>query len=280
MNFAAGTLNSFVADDECGYLPRTDSDEYDHYGCRRNDYKLEKPAGKQRVLFMGDSVTHRGRIIRALQKLYGDSHYEYWNAGVESFNTEQELVLYRRHNAQIKPDQAILCFHNNDFMQTPIVYQKDGKLQMLTPQRDRKKINMWWFDNSYFYRFLIGLSWRGDSEEKAREVRANLVEMKQLMADQKVDFRIVLLPLMKPLKEWDEGENWSRQQSTQMFKELKIPYYDLLPCLEQMLQQGLAVEENAGDSWHPNDVAAAHFAEELKKQGLLVLGDQKLIQNQ
>jgi lysophospholipase L1-like esterase len=272
MNFAAGTLKSFVADDECGYLPKTNSDEYNEYGCLRNRYSIQKPAGKKRILFLGDSVTHRSRIILALAHLYGETGYEYWNAGVESFNTEQELVLYRRYNAKIKPDQVILSFHNNDFMQTPLVFQKDGNLQMLTPLRDRKRINMWWFSNSYFYRFLIGLSWRGDSEEKAVEVRRTLLEMKQLMADQKVDFRVVLLPLMKPHKDWDAGEDWSRQQSIEMFKSLQIRYYDLLPRLEEMLARGVTAEEQAGDSWHPNDAAAAEFAEELKKQNLL-LGD-------
>ncbi|MBT9583376.1 hypothetical protein IV102_08500 [bacterium] len=280
MNFAAGTLNSFVADDECGYLPKTNSDEYSEFGCLHNPYKREKSPGKKRVLFLGDSVTHRGRLVRALQCCYGDERYEYWNAGVESFNTAQELVLYRRFNAKIKPDQVILSFHNNDFMQTPLVFHKDGRLQMLTPQRDRKRINMWWFANSYFYRFLIGLSWRGDSEQKAVEVRQTLADMQALMAEQEVDFRVILLPLMKPLKDWDDGENWSRKQSTAMFESLKIRSYDLLPSLEGMLAKGTAVEEEAGDAWHPNDTAAAVFAADLQKQGLLILGDEKLIQNQ
>jgi len=270
MNFAAGTLKSFVQDEEAGYLPKANSEEYDQYGCLHNDYPKEKAAGKKRLLFIGDSVTHRARIVKALRKLYGDHAYEYWNAGVESFNTFQEMVLYRRLNAGIHPDQVILSFHNNDYMQTPMVFQKDGKLQMLTPARDRNRINMWWFENSYFYRLLVGMSWRGDSEDKVQEVRQALADLQKLTLEQKVELRVVLLPLMKPLKDWDEGELWSREESLKLFADLQLKYYDLLPTLESLVAQGVAVEERAGDSWHPNDAAAAAFAEQLKKQGMIL----------
>lgn len=273
MNFAAGTLDSFQPDPECGYLPKTNYGEYDRYGCIRNEYKLAKPAGKKRILFVGDSVTHRARLVNALRKLYGEADYEYWNAGVESFNTVQELALYRRYNAQIKPDQVILSFHNNDFMQTPLVYRKAGKLKIMAPQRDFRRINMWWFENSYFYRFLIGMQWRGDDDQKIAEVSATLRSFQELLAEQKVDFRVILLPLMKPLEDWDEGEKWSREESLKMFQALKLHYFDLWPRLEKFLASGARAAEAEGDFWHPNDAAAADLAQELKEKGLLLLGD-------
>ena len=270
MNFAAGTLASFQPDPEAGYLPRTNSDEYDAYGCLRNAYKLEKPVGLKRILFVGDSVTHRARIVNGLRKLYGEKGYEYWNAGVESFNTLQELVLYRRYNSRIKPDQVILTFHNNDFMQTPIVYQKNGKMEIMSPLRDRRKMNMWLFDNSYFYRFWLGMSWREDNQEKADEVKSNLAELQKLLEQEKVDFRVVLLPLMKPTSEWSKGENWSREQSLRIFKELNLKYYDLLPTMEKAASSHEKMVETAGDSWHPDDKMAAEFADQLYREKLLL----------
>jgi hypothetical protein len=270
MNFAAGTLASFEPDPEAGYLPKLNSQEYDAFGCLHNQYKLEKPAGVKRILFLGDSVTHRGRIINGLRKLYGDKGYEYWNAGVESFNTLQELVLYRRHNAKIKPDQVILTFHNNDFMQTPIVYQKNGKMEIMSPLRDRRKMNMWLFDNSYFYRFWLGMSWKEDNQEKADEVRDNLADLQKLLADQKVDFRVVLLPLMKPSSEWYANEKWSREQSLKIFKELNLTFYDLLPTMEKAAANHENMVETAGDAWHPDDKMSAEFAEQLYREKLLL----------
>ena len=270
MNFAAGTLATFQPDEEAGYLPKTDSQEYDAFGCVRNQYPVDKPAGVERILFLGDSVTHRARILKGLRKLYGDKSYEYWNAGVESFNTLQEVVLYRRYNYKIKPDQVILTFHNNDFMQTPVVYQKDGQMKIMSPLRDRRKMNMWLFDNSYFYRFWLGMSWREDNQEKVGEVRANLAELQQLLADQKVDFRVILLPLMKPVADWTKGENWSREQSLKIFQELKIAYYDLLPTMEKAASHHEKMVETAGDFWHPDDAMADQFARQLYDQKLLL----------
>jgi hypothetical protein len=269
MNFAAGTLASFQPDEEAGYLPKTNSEEYNAQGCLHNNYKLEKPAGVKRILFIGDSVTHRARIVNGLRKLYGEKGYEYWNAGVESFNTLQELVLYRRYNSQIKPDQVVLTFHNNDFMQTPIVYEKNGKMEIMSPLRDRRKMNMWLFDNSYFYRFWLGMSWREDNEEKVGEVRANLAELQKLTAQQKVDFRVVLLPVMKPLPEWSKGELWSREQSLKIFSELKIQSYDLLPTMEKAAANHEKMVEAPGDFWHPDDQMAEQFARQLYDEKLL-----------
>jgi len=270
MNFAAGTLASFQPDEEAGYLPKTESQEYDANGCLRNNYKLEKPPGVKRILFIGDSVTHRARIVNGLRKLYGEKGYEYWNAGVESFNTLQELVLYRRYNSKIKPDQVVLTFHNNDFMQTPIVYQKNGKMEIMSPLRDRRKMNMWLFDNSYFYRFWLGMAWREDNQEKSNEVRDNLAALQKLTGDQKVDFRVVLLPLMKPVSEWSKGENWSREQSLRIFKELNIQNYDLLPTMEKAAANHEKMVEADGDFWHPDDAMADQFAKQLYDENLLI----------
>ena len=62
---------TFHENDECGYLPITGKGVYGPNGCLKNNYDLENPKG-ERILFVGDSVTHRARIIKALQELYGD----------------------------------------------------------------------------------------------------------------------------------------------------------------------------------------------------------------
>lgn len=268
MTFSAGTLESFMADDECGYLPKPDSIEYNRFGCMHNDYDgAIKPPHKKRILFAGDSVTHRGRLIAALRQLYGEEDYEYWNAGVESFNTRQELVLYRRYNSTISPDQVILTFHNNDFMLTPLVFAENGNLRILTPTAQRETIHPWWFENSTFYRYLLG---RRGSQYQPQEVRQSLAEFRDLTASQGVDFRVIVLPIFKPVAQWDKNEMWSRQQTLAILQELKIPHYDMLGVLERLLEQGSEVQEQPGDNWHPNDEACRAFANDLKYRELLL----------
>ena len=105
MDLGANPLEVMVLDDELGFMPRIgESEHYGRYGCLQNTYDVDDRGNRQRLLFIGDSVTHRGKIVEGLKKLYGEDRFEYWNAGVESFNTEQELALYRRSNRQIRPD--------------------------------------------------------------------------------------------------------------------------------------------------------------------------------
>ena len=112
----------FEIDPGFGFRPILGGELYSEYGTRANEYVIEQPTDKTRLLFLGDSVTARGHIVEAIRDLYGDERYEYWNAGVESFNTVQEVNYYRRYNAAVMPDHVILTFHLNDFGTTPIAF--------------------------------------------------------------------------------------------------------------------------------------------------------------
>lgn len=266
-NFAAGRMASFQPDDECGYLPKF-GDDFGAQGCHANEYPLPKTPGRKRVLFLGDSVTSRARIVNGLRQRHGPG-VEYWNAGVEGFNTSQEVSLYRRYNRKIRPDLVILCFHNNDFIQTPLVYREQGKLHILTPYHDRQSINLFLFENSYLYRCYVGRGSDRDHAEKAAKMRRDLAELLGLVRQDGAELRLVLLPLMKSLKEYDWGENWSRDQIRTIADELRLPVYDLIPAMDRALTEGVSTEEVEGDYWHPNAWAADRLAEELIRQRLL-----------
>lgn len=250
-------------DGEAGYLPVLGRGEYDLYGCLKNEYQVDNKRGT-RLLFIGDSVTHRARLVNALRKLYGEAKYEYWNAGVESFNTRQELVLYRRHNIAIKPDHVILTFHNNDFRATPLVVREKGQFKVYDPGMS---LNPWLFERSYLYRWAWPRT--DDRQGRARQVLESLAEFKALLAQQKVRFSIVLVPMFKPESTWDKSEKWSRQQSQEYFRQLGLPYFDMLPIMEAALQEAKEVTETPGDFFHPNDFIAQQFARELHGKGLL-----------
>ena len=263
--FTAEVLASFREDPECGYLPVPGGGEYGPEGCLTNDYDVKQRKGT-RVLFVGDSATHRGKLVAALRQLYGDTKYEYWNAGVESFNTLQELVLYRRYNSAIQPDHVVLTFHNNDFQATPLVMHEKGELKVYAPGMH---VNQWLFRNSYLYRWAWPRTEPGDRNDRARQVLRNLTDFKSLLSKQNVRFSMVLLPLFKPLAKWDNAELWSREQSLKDFKELGLRHFDLLNVSETALKEGVSVEESGGDIWHPSPPIAERLATELYRQGLL-----------
>lgn len=255
-------FTAFHEHEECGYLPIVDHGEYGPYGCLANSYRVDEPRG-ERLLFVGDSVTHRAKIVDALKALYGD-RYEYWNAGVESFNTMQEWVFYRDHNSKIKPRQVILTFHNNDFRATPIVVREKGQIKVFQPGLD---INPWLFRKSYVYRW----AWPKPEDRPLREqqVMDGLLGFRDSLAKDGIEFKIILHPMLKPYSDWNEDEIRSRDLSIEYFKKLNLPYFDLLPALEEALQDGIVVTEAPEDYLHPSEAMAERFAQALYQQGLL-----------
>lgn len=280
LQFRAGEQTNFEPDPECGYIPVLGNQTYDAYGCRVDRYdqrgKRLPPLdpqdrhGKKRLLFLGDSVTRRERIQDALEKAYGEEHFEYWNAGVESFNTMQELVFYRRINSKLKPDQVILTFHNNDFQDTPLVFKKDGQLQIHFMRRDGNHINPWLFSHSYLYRWLTGLSLGNlDRHRQRQAVKEALAGFQQTTSQEKVSFSVILLPILKPYEQWTNKEKWSRENALQLLQEQQILTYDLLPDMEKAIQEGVTLPESPGDTWHPSPAAAEHFARYLVGKKLI-----------
>lgn len=280
LQFRAGERANFQADPECGYIPVVGNTVYDKFGCRvdRYDEKGQRlpdrdgsqPRRGKRILFVGDSVTRRERIQDGLEKLYGSRDYEYWNAGVESFNVMQELVFYRRFNTKLQPDQVVLTFHNNDFQDTPLVFRQNGELQIHFMRRDGAGINPWLFSHSYLYRWLTGLSLGQLDRARQREaMRAALAGFRQTMKEEKVDFSVILLPILKPYDQWNVREKWSRQTALELLKEQGIKTYDLMPDMEAALKEGLVLPETPGDTWHPGQAAAEHFARYLQAQKIL-----------
>ena len=61
----------YLVDPDFGFRPRLGTEQYSEWGTLPNAYPFEKRPGVERVLFAGDSATHRGELVRALRRLYG-----------------------------------------------------------------------------------------------------------------------------------------------------------------------------------------------------------------
>jgi lysophospholipase L1-like esterase len=262
----------FTTDPELGYRPVTGNEAYDEHGVRRNGYALEKRPGVRRLLFLGDSVTARGRIIEALRALAGEAGYEYWNAGVESFNTVQEVLWYERFNAAVRPDHVILTFHVNDFGSTPIAFRDaEGRLVLhATGGGGGRVLVPFLYRHSWLYRVLVSRLAGGTSWERAvNETRRSLERLRDRLARDRVALSIVVHPVMRPPAEWSRGERAAHEEALRLAAELGLRCFDLRPPLESAIAAGLSLEEEPGDAWHPSPATAAHFARWLVDQGLL-----------
>ncbi len=264
----------YTPDEELGYRPVLGTAHYDENGILPNRYRLRKTPGKTRLLFIGDSVTHRGTIIRGLKARYGDQSFEYWNAGVEGFNTLQEVPFYLRYNHRIHPDHVILTFHNNDFQSTYAVYIDDeDRVRVFQPTSKTDAVHLWLHDNSYVYklyrRFRSDCVVENEHFDLAGPVRGMLAKLRDRLQTDGIQFSVILLPALSPRGEWTRYEEWSRKTALTIFAELGLRYFDLYQPLMDALAGGLSVRQESTDNLHPNQTAGLCFADYLTANGLL-----------
>jgi hypothetical protein len=270
----------YTLDPEFGFRPVLGGRFYGAQGARENDYDLVKTPGRSRLLFIGDSVTQRGEILRALRELYGEEQFEYWNAGVDSFNTVQEVNYYRSFNRPIEPEHVILTFHLNDFETTPVSFMADGDLMVFAPKTRLENISAYWYQHSALYRTFISLKIYSDGgargrESIVREVRASLLELKTMTAADNCGLTVLVFPYMQPLEEWRDDERGHYADILTILADLEIRHFDLWPTTDLALRAGVQVAESPGDSWHPSADVADLFASFLYEAELLPMSKSK-----
>src|SRR6266446_7603445 len=243
---APNGLSTFVVDPDFGFRPVLGEGPYTRFGTLANGYAEAKVPGVRRLLFLGDSVTHRGHIIDALMAEYGSPGYEYWNAGVESFNTVQEVAYYKRFNRPIRPDHVILTFHLNDFETTPIAFRDaDGTLVVFAPNWPVRRLNPWLFQHSYTYRYWLGLVTpkKTARAEIMAEVRASLADLERVVAVDGARLTVLVLPILRPVSDWKPEYREYRRLILGLLESLRIRHFDLLEPLQEALAAGAVMTE-------------------------------------
>ena len=260
----------YTLDATLGFRPVLPSSVYGEHGTLRNDYPDEPPAGKRRVLFLGDSVVFRGRVIAALRAVYGDERYEFWNGGVSAYNTAQEVEYFRRFSGRSRPHEVVLLFHLNDFQSTPIAFEDaQGRLQVIAPSRHPSRIVPWLFRWSHLYRYYVDASRTPDESDAEADIRAHLVELRDLCASRELPLTVLVLPHLAPLPEWTDVHHRRHAWILATLRELEIRHFPLLEPMQRALADGRAIQETPGDHDHPNDEVSGYFARHLEEQGFL-----------
>jgi hypothetical protein len=264
-------LHYFLVDPDFGFRPILGKNYYNEYGTMVNSYPIEKNEKQQRLLFLGDSVTRRAKIIEALEAIYGKESYQYWNAGVESFNTVQEVGFYKRFNHAVRPDHVILTFLDNDFGTTPVAFSSNGKLLVYAPEKPVVRLWPWLFSHSHLYRFIVGstMARRSGGVGIYDEVRSSLRELRDLLDRDGIRLTVLLLPVLQPLEKWSDRQLESRLQAISMLDELHIRYFDLLEPMNEAIKESVNIQEKLGDTVHPSREVSIFFARYLQKNRLL-----------
>jgi len=271
----------YILDPDFGFRPQLSNNLYNEFGTRVNSYGIHKRRGITRLLFAGDSVTARGKIIDALKALYGEERFEYWNAGVESFNLIQEVRFYNKYNKYIKPDHVILFFHNNDFETTPVAFlNSDNNMVVYCPNRPTITLSRLLFKHSVLYRALVSshlkLVYKMNNngkinEEVKSEVSENIKILQHTLARQNIKFTVVVLPIIDSYDKWTEKEKESRSEILNILHNLRIKYIDLTQVLFQLNSKAIDIVKLStnGERGHPGDKLALYFAGFLYEKKIL-----------
>lgn len=259
----------FTPDPDLGFRPVLGEGRYyGPHGTLQNEYDLRKRPGVTRLLFIGDSVTHRAELIKALRGLYGDERFEYWNAGVESYNTVQEVGFYRAYNRLVEPDHVILTMVVNDVETTPLVFLSEGKLVMVAPNLPRSAVNGWLFRRSLLYRQVV--SWRVALQANRlrlkiwAEVTDSLRSLGEELERDGTRFTVLVLPLLAP-PEAAPGAAATHRALVGMVDGLGLRHFDLAAPVAAALRGSPAPEDNV----HPGPEMASAIARHLKDNRLL-----------
>ena len=260
----------FQVDDELGYRPVPGGAGYGPHGAKWNEYAPEKPPGKRRLLFLGDSVTERHKLIDALHERLGDE-YEYWNAGIPGYATEQEFLYYRDHLGDIAADHVLLTFHLNDYETTPVVFESDGEFVAVHAKVGNRSPSAWWMRNSYLYRYVWTRLVRMTSTERPAaieaEVARDLGRLRDLVRSRGAEFTVLVLPWIQDPAKWPPPKPRHHELTLRVLDELGIRHYDFRATLERALADGVEVHETDEDPQHPSLDLARRMTDDLLATG-------------
>ena len=263
--------DQFDVDAELGYRPRLDGTEYGPEGVVIDPRRAQAAPGARRLLFVGDSVTHRAQLIEALRARRPGSQWAWLNAGVEGYGLPQIATYYARYASRSKPDEVILSLHDNDFDTPPVALRlRDGSVSaVMSPRADVRPIRPL-MRVSRVYRRWVRARLRDRDPAAARAVAEEaLIELAERVAADGARLSVVLLPVFAPLESWTSAQRARREAAIALLEGHGLRWFDLLEPLEQALSEGVDVQQSPGDYEHPSAAACVYFADHLLDADLL-----------
>jgi hypothetical protein len=234
------------------------------------NYRMGKNPDKERVIFIGDSVTENSAIVPIIKEKYKENKYEFINAGVSAYNIDLILKFYEKYVVHASPDHIVYLFHLNDYEITPfIIKENDRVINAYSPLIDAKTFNFFLYKHSFFYRMYVHSSLKTDYQWDTRyaEVKELMTELKNNAESRGIKFTVLIPSLSTAFENWPSTVHAHYKASHRILTELNIEYYDLRPALEEAIKASVPLED--GDIWHPSPELSRYFVEYLQQTNFL-----------
>jgi lysophospholipase L1-like esterase len=249
---------------------------YNSAGFRDSEHALQKPAGVERIVVLGDSVTEGHEVewkdvfAPVLQSKLGDKH-EVINIAAGGLNTPQEIHLFERVGLEYGPNLVVLNFVLNDvdFYTRVAAAQRaaelgDSRIATLnitippSVKRLLKSSALLYFvkDRVESLRAaVLGTAESGDyyeriwaSADNRRKVTDGFAKLAELRQKRQFDVVVVIWPLVTDYQHYRLG--WVHTWVAREAARVDFAVIDLLPRLANVPYRKLQV--SAEDAVHPN----------------------------
>jgi lysophospholipase L1-like esterase len=249
---------------------------YNGAGFRDTHHDVRKPAGIERIVVLGDSVTEGYEVewadvfAQVLQSRLGD-RYEVINIAAGGLNTPQEIHLFERVGSKYGPDLVVVNFVLNDVdfytKFAPAQHaaeQADSRIAMLNLpihpglKRLLKSSALIYFVKDRLESLrarLVGTGATDDyydriwaSEANRQKVTDGFSKLAALQREGHFEVLVIIWPLMTDYQTYRFG--WVHQWVGREAAKVGFAVIDLLPPLSSVPYRKLQV--SAEDSVHPN----------------------------
>lgn len=249
-------------------------------GFRGPEVTIEKPKGVFRILMLGDSeifsylLPEDAPLPRQLEKLLNEESrnlkYEVINAGVEGYNTLQELEVLKYKGLKYSPDLVILNYVLNDpepgeyffgdnfFARNSATYRYFmNRVKKAMIKANRKKLGIKTEVDEFYYLH---------SGARLRNVQNAIIEMADILRKRNIKLIVNIFPTSS-LSVKDFKENYPYRPLHALIKSIKddnIIFVDQIDEFNRlgMTPQGVSINYQYNES-HKNGAASAVMAEYL-----------------
>jgi len=262
--------SGYTVDDRFGYIPKLGSLEYTELGTLRNRSASATVEPKQLVVFLGDSIVHRGVLPLAIARSYDSGQYAFEHMGVSGYDILREVKFFRTFGEKLPTNHVVLFVHPNDLEGSPTVVHDDQQRVWLTQSGVAKvRIWPWLFNKSVVYRSLLCLLLLQTKATKLHQTREAIHELRTIIEGRNGTLSIVLLPYFKPRSFWNSTEVETVEALRQLLKTIAPGFFDTNGIVEKAASDGISLEEIPGDFWHPGTEVSEIMASWLKDHGLI-----------
>lgn len=270
------------------------------------EFTLEKPAGKRRLMIVGDSysfghgVSNEDTYAYRLAELLPG--WEVMNYAVSATGTDQNYLMYEHHGKAYKPDVVVLGFYVldynrntysfRDYAKPMFVPKADGSLELTkvpvpSPEAlieqyrsGEKRIGGWNYSYALAaFQRALGDRFKRDREPGALGRRLLTGIMEQFVASVRANGGVPVW-VNFPIRDILDGEE-SKYRAISEFaaaeaKRLGMPVVDMEPVFRKQLEANPAIKtfwrpEEVGGHMNPdgNRLTAQAIRDQLQAEGLL-----------